>query len=71
MPACQQRHQHPLQEMILADHHLLHFIEKMLQSRMRAAAVITSPSLKRIVSHRSRGILDRHGKGHAGKDMCR
>ena len=45
MAAGQQRHQHPLQEMILADHDLLHFVKKMLQPLMRAAP-LPNPSLQ-------------------------
>ena len=38
MAAGQKRHDNPLQEMILADNHLLHFIKKMLQLAMRVAS---------------------------------
>ena len=69
MPAGQKRDQHPFQEMILADHDLLHFIEKMLQPFMRATRHVRHPfRYRRIIAHRLGGILDRHGKGHAGKD---
>ena len=45
MAAGQQRHHHPFQEMILADHDLLHFVEKMLQALMRAARHVPYPCL--------------------------
>jgi len=48
MPACQQRHQHPLQEMILADHHFLHFIEKMLKAWMRGGGAHTAVPWKAV-----------------------
>jgi hypothetical protein len=39
VPLREDRHQHALEEMVLADHHLLHLVEDLLHQRGDLAAV--------------------------------